>query len=103
MHVSDLIQDPSATNETVKYRIILATGRNPTQAGIDFLNPGLHDSKISCPNQSITQVKKSLNSVLRGAKTLHDCENRLMIAKIRSSQLFLDSMCPTNEQGLSDD
>ena len=36
VHVSDLIQDPSATYETVKDRIILAAGRNPTQAGIDF-------------------------------------------------------------------
>ena len=65
VHVSDLIQDPSATYETVKDRIILAAGRNPTQAGIDFLNPCLPDSKISCPNQSITQVKRSLQSVLR--------------------------------------
>ena len=99
VHVSDLIQDPSATYETVKDRIILAAGRNPTQAGIDFLNPCLPDSKISCPNQSITQVKRSLQSVLR-AETLHDCENRLMLAKIRSrlpkkGQLFLDCMCPT--------
>ena len=81
MHVSDLIQDSSATYETVKDRIILAAGRNPTQAGIDVLNPCLPDSKISCSNQSITQVKRSLKSVLRGAETLHDCENRLMIAK----------------------
>ena len=107
VHVSELIQDPSATCETVKDRIILAAGRNPTQAGIDFLNRCLPDSKTSCPNQSITQVKKSLQSVLRGAETLPDCENRLMIAKIRSrlpkkGQLLLDSMCPTNKQGLRD-
>ena len=70
VHVSDLMQDPSATYETVKDRIILAVGRNPTQAGIDFLNPCLPDSKISCPKQSITQVKRSLQSVLRGAEIL---------------------------------
>ena len=36
VHVSDVVQKPSATYETVKDRIILAAGRNPTQAGIDF-------------------------------------------------------------------
>ena len=50
VHVSDVIQEPSATYDKVKDRIILAAGRNPTQAGIDFLNPCLPDSKISCPN-----------------------------------------------------
>ena len=107
VHVSDLTQEPSATYSTVKDRIIVAAGRNPTLAGIDFLNPCLPDSNISCPNQTITQVKMALQSVLRGAETLHDCENRLLIAKIRSrlpkkGQLFLDSTCPTNEQGLRD-